>query len=75
MMNQIQTLAKKFRTVADALDDLLSEPGASELLNRHHSVAGSHAPGKLHWTQRPENRAKLTAMHRKAVKARRQKAK
>lgn len=29
---------------------------------------------RLHWTQRPENRARVEAMHKKAAKTRRKKA-
>ena len=73
----LQQTAKKFRAIADLLDDLLGVDRPTpretpvvaaairrELSSKPHTYAGKH------WTQQPKNKAKLRAMMKRGVETR-----
>lgn len=68
-MTSLKALAKKLRNAADIIDDLLQEPEretremARKIIQRKR---GFHHKGK-HWTQKPENKARLRLMLEKAA--------
>lgn len=60
----LRTIAKKCRHIADSIDDLLEEAETPA------KAAKIRKTLKTHWTQRPENKAKLAAATRKGHKTR-----
>ena len=62
----IKQLSKKLRQAADVLDELLEMEGTKEVAKKIKKQI--YTKKKLHWTQRPENKAKL---HNQLVKANR----
>jgi hypothetical protein len=59
----LRTLSKKLRHAADVLDELLEMEGTKEVAKK---IKRNIVKKKLHWTQRPENKAKLRKQLRKA---------
>ena len=65
----IKSLSKKLRHAADVLDELLEVQGTPEIARRILSK-GKRMYKKKHWTQRPENRARLKKILKHAAKVR-----
>lgn len=61
----IRSLSKRLRAAANILDELLEEPGTPAVAKKLKTTFK-----KLHWTQRPENKARVEKQLRKALKAR-----
>lgn len=79
----IRLMSKKLRAAADALDDLLAGPGTVQAARAIAEGVRRYKPNPMkgrtykkgtHWTQRPENRARVAALARKAHNARRKAA-
>ena len=70
-MDTLQGYAQKLRQVADAIDQLLhmSPPSVPDLPMPSTFVMPMR-PKKRHWTQRPENQAKLKRQLRRATRIR-----
>lgn len=59
LMTELKALAKKFRKAADTLDGLIEEEGTPEKADE---IRHALKPPRVHWTQRPENRARVLKM-------------
>lgn len=85
-MNSIKQMAAKFRHAAEVLEELagIDRPTFNETPDTAHKLRNSmkkargKRPGKpyykkgTHWTQKPENKAKLKKMHQKGAETRSQ---
>jgi len=80
----LRTWAKRLRTAADAIDAIFEQPGTPDIaeairrkvVDRTPRVFAPRTTRKFnyhgkHWTQQPENRAKVIAMAKARAKARR----
>jgi hypothetical protein len=63
----IKLLSKKLRHAADVLDELLVLDGNTNIARK---IVKKIKRTKLHWTQRPENKAKLRRMLKKLRRTR-----
>lgn len=61
----LKELSRKLRHIADALDEVFAGPGTP-------AITRQILKSKVHWTQRPENAAKVQRMARKRAAHRRQ---
>ena len=71
-MDTLQGYAQKLRQVAEAIDQLLHMPPPSvpDLPMPSMFVMPPMRPKKQHWTQRPENQAKLKRQLKRATRIR-----
>ena len=73
----IRQLSKKFRQIADALDELFEIPGTpaiAERILKKTTLKGYKYKGN-HWTQKPGGKEKMIAAAKLGVRRKRAKAK
>lgn len=74
-MRNLKELSERLRKAAEAIDAIFEVDGTPEIAHkirqtikgRNLSIKPKH---KLHWTQRPENKAKVRRMAKRASKTR-----
>jgi|KBSMisStandDraft_5_1062788.scaffolds.fasta_scaffold1827457_2 hypothetical protein len=70
----IKTLALRLRHAADVLDELLETPGTPAIARQLLHIKTKPRGKARHWTQRPENKARLRKILKRAARAKRVKA-